>query len=174
MKRDEQAVSGWRTAVPSLVTAVRLVVLPGVIVASLEGLRLTALGLYAVILLSDLADGWAARRLGVRTRFGAYFDVLADMAVILALFGLFAARGEIPIWLLSAPAVVAGAFLLGSRGGVPRYDPIGKHYGTILYVFLGVLLWGTTELGSHLIALAVVVLSVVVLAGRWLGGRSRG
>ena len=155
-------------------TTVRLLVLPGVILGSIHGLRALALGLYFVILLSDAVDGWSARRLGVQTRFGARFDVLADMAVIFALLAMFGARGAIPIWLLAAPAVVAGAFLWESRRGTPRYDPIGKHYGTVLYVFLGVLLCGVSGIGCTVIAIAIVLYSAVVLTNRRLGACSRG
>jgi phosphatidylglycerophosphate synthase len=168
-----QTGPGWKLAVPSLLTAVRLFALPGVILLSLRGLRLEATGLYALILLSDVVDGWAARRLGSETRFGAFFDVLADMVVILGLLSMLGARGTIPAWLPAAPAGVALVFLVTSWRSVPRYDRIGKHYGTALYVLVGVLLWGVGLGATTAIWVLIVALSAAVLMSRWGGGRHR-
>lgn len=166
-----QTGPGWKLAVPSLLTAVRLLALPGVILLSLRGLRLEAIGLYALILLSDVVDGWAARRLGSETRFGAFFDVLADMVVILGLLSMLGARGTIPAWLPAAPAGVALVFLVTSWRSVPRYDRIGKHYGTALYVLVGVLLWGVGLSASAVISISIVGLSAAVLVSRWMEAR---
>jgi len=158
-----------RAAIPSLLTAVRLLVLPLVIVFTLRDATAAALSLYAVILLSDLADGRVARRFDTATRYGAYFDVLADMVVLLSLLGLFSVCGLLPIWLPAAPAIVAAAFLLSSRCSTPRYDPIGKHYGTVLYLLVGALLWGVGPSIRLGICAAIVAMSVLVLSSRAIG-----
>jgi len=162
----------WRVAIPSLLTAVRVLVLPVIIVLSLRGLRVEAIGVYSVAVLSDVADGWAARRLGVATRFGATFDVLADMVVLLTLLIMLCVCGIAPPWLPVGPAAAAGAFLVTSRRSGPRYDPIGKHYGSVLYVLVGVLIWGVGPSVCTGICIAIVSLSVVVLLNRWIGMRS--
>ena len=140
--RQGQTVSPatLQAAIPCLLTALRILALPGLILLILHGHRSAALGLYAVVLLSDFADGRTARRLGMVTRFGAYADVLADMAVVHSLLILFAIRGLLPAWLPAVPAVVFTTFLASSRHSAPRYDSIGKHYGTVLYLLGGVLI----------------------------------
>ena len=165
--------SSWRVAIPSLITAIRVLALPGVIWLSLHGLRLAAFGVYAVILLSDVMDGRVARWLAVETRFGAYFDVLADMTVLLGLLLTFSLRDALPIWLPAAPALVAAVFLLSSRRSAPRYDPLGKYYGTALYLFVGILLWGVGPRISIAIWVSIVALSGAVLGSRWIAVRLR-
>jgi phosphatidylglycerophosphate synthase len=132
---------------------------------------MAALGLYAVVLLSDAADGRVARRLGLITRFGAYFDVLADMIVILTLLSVFSFMGHLPTWLPAIPAVIAASFLLSSRRSSPRYDPIGKHYGTLLYLVVGALIWGVAPPVRTGFTAAIVAMSVLVLASRSLTAR---
>ena len=164
--------SRWRAAVPSPLTSIRLLALPGVILLWLGELRLEAIGLFVLMLLSDVLDGWAARRLGAETMFGAYFDVVTDMAVILGLLAVLSASGAIPVWLPVVPAVVAVTFLATSRRTAPRYDPIGKHCGTALYVLIGVLLWGVGLAVRVALVEVIVALSAVVLVGRCVARRS--
>ena len=157
-----------RAAIPSILTSVRVLALPGLILLILHGRRPAALGLYAVVLLSDFTDGRMARRLGTATRFGAYADVLADMAVVHSLLIVFAIRGLLPAWLPAVPAAVSAAFLASSRHSAPRYDPIGKHYGTILYIGAGILIWGAGPMLRVAIWASIIAMSVLVLASRSL------
>ena len=53
--------------------------------------------LYAAIELSDLLDGWVARRTGTESEFGRVFDPFADVAARLAYFVGITARGLLPL-----------------------------------------------------------------------------
>ncbi len=70
--------------------------------------RYTALGLFVVMAVSDLADGILARRLNQRTRLGAILDPLADKAmlicatVLLALPSSSVDGARLPKWLVVA------------------------------------------------------------------------
>lgn len=87
----------WRTAIPSLVTAVRLLLVPGIWVLWVRGDVAISLSLYGVVVLSDALDGVAARRLGATTRFGAFFDVTSDIAVVVSLLVFLGLSGAVPI-----------------------------------------------------------------------------
>lgn len=100
-----------------------------------------ALIVFGVLAMTDVLDGVAARALGATTPRGAYLDVGADFAVVVAGFGSLAVLGVYPWWLLALFAMMFGQFLLTSGlEGPPRYDPIGKRYGAILYGALGLTL----------------------------------
>jgi phosphatidylglycerophosphate synthase len=64
-------------------------------------------------LLSDGLDGWAARRFGMASEFGARFDMEVDAVFLLALALLVYATGEIGAWVI-ASGVLRYAFLLAS------------------------------------------------------------
>lgn len=101
--------------------------------------------LFAVVVGSDVLDGWLARRLRCASVFGRFLDHGADIFFILFALGWFAAWGWVVWWL---PAAIAWAFglyafdswqrsggpgrqprLLGSRlghlGGILNYAAIG-------------------------------------------------
>jgi phosphatidylglycerophosphate synthase len=153
---------------PSLVTALRLVAIPAIGALWLREMRPAAIGLYGLVVLSDALDGWLARRYDAVTRFGAFFDAITDIAVILFLLALLSWNGVVPVWVPIAPAVVACLFLATSSRAAPRYDPIGKYYGAILYVVVGVLLWGVGPAIRTALNVVVPVASAVVLVSRWM------
>jgi CDP-diacylglycerol--glycerol-3-phosphate 3-phosphatidyltransferase len=83
--------------------------------------RVFALALFAVAALSDVLDGWLARRSGNVTEHGALIDPLADKALVLVtLAGLSLARA-VPFELAAAIAVrealVSGLRVVRYRAG---------------------------------------------------------
>jgi phosphatidylglycerophosphate synthase len=64
-------------------------------------------------LLSDGVDGWAARRSGMASDFGARFDVEVDALFLLALSLLVHATGEIGPWVMASGALRYGFVLSG-------------------------------------------------------------
>ena len=158
----------WRRAVPSLITSLRIVAVPVIWALWLHEMRPAAIGLYGVVVLSDALDGWLARRLDAVTRFGGFYDAIADIAVILALLVLLCTCSVVPVWVPIAPVVVAGIFLATSSRAAPRYDPIGKYYGAVLYVVVGMLLWGVGPVVCTALCILVPAMSGAVLISRWM------
>ncbi len=64
-----------------------------------------ALALFCVAALTDVLDGWAARRCGSSTAAGAYFDPIADKCLMSGVFVALAAAALVPWWVV---AVVLG------------------------------------------------------------------
>jgi len=158
----------WHRVVPSMVTALRLVAIPAIAALWLREMRPAAIGLYGFVVLSDAFDGWLARRLDAVTRFGGFFDAITDIVAILFLLALLSWNGVVPLWVPIAPALVAGVFLVTSSRAAPRYDPIGKYYGAILYVVVGILLWGVGPVARTALSVVILVASAAVLASRWI------
>lgn len=158
----------WHRVVPSLVTSLRIAAVPAIWTLWARDMRPVAIGLYGLVVLSDALDGWLARRLGSVTRFGAFFDAIADIVVILSLLALLCTSGISPLWLPVAPLALAGIFLATSSRAAPLYDPIGKYYGAVLYVVVGALLWGVGPRARAALCVVVPVASVAVLVSRWI------
>lgn len=88
-------------------TASRLVLAPVFFAAYRWGEGLGAVpyvailwGLFIVIEVSDLLDGFAARRMGTMSDFGKLFDPYADVFARLTYFVCFALDGIMPAWVL--------------------------------------------------------------------------
>ncbi len=90
---------------PNLLTFLRLVALPFLVVAILEGRHGTALVVFLVAAITDIVDGYLARHFGMGSPLGAYLDPIADKLFLVSSFVVFALPGtpsaiHIPIWLL--------------------------------------------------------------------------
>lgn len=138
------------TLLPHALTALRLASAPLLVVAILWGWRPAAAGLMAFAMATDAADGPLARHFGRPSRAGAWFDVGADLAVILAVFGALAAAGTLSPWLLGPIVLSFLVFAATARRRVVMYDPVGRYIGGILMVlgFLALLVEDTVALGA--------------------------
>jgi cardiolipin synthase len=84
---------------PNLLSGLRLLAAPVAAWLVLDGHDSAALALFALAGLSDLLDGFVARRWGFTSRFGAWLDPAADkLLMILCLLALLH-MGRAPLWL---------------------------------------------------------------------------
>ena len=76
--------------VPNAISFYRLAMFPVILVLAVLGVEKWFVILFCINLVSDIIDGFLARKLNLVTRFGAALDNLADMGTyVLALLGLF-------------------------------------------------------------------------------------
>ena len=94
-----RALPRWINA-PNGFTALRLVLVPFVVQAILQGQHVLALALFAAAAVTDVVDGALARRLGAATPAGAYLDPIADKCLLSGAFLALAAAHEAPWWLV--------------------------------------------------------------------------
>ena len=90
---------------PNLLTFLRLVALPFLVVAILEGRHGAALVIFLVAAITDIVDGYLARHFDMGSPLGAYLDPIADKLFLISSFVVLALPGtpttvRIPIWLL--------------------------------------------------------------------------
>jgi CDP-diacylglycerol--glycerol-3-phosphate 3-phosphatidyltransferase len=120
--------------IPNLLTAARLVAIPVlvVLIAGADGPTAPAAAwLFAAVALTDLLDGWLARRLHAESELGRIADPLADrLLVAVGLIGLIA-LGRFswpgPVAILARDALlIIGFVVLRRRGLRPAVDLAGK------------------------------------------------
>jgi len=103
------------------ITMARVVALPVVILLIVgTDTEWQALVLWFVLSVSDLADGWLARRQGA-TRSGAFLDPLADKVLVLGAMTALVAKGAmwwVPVTLIASREVAVSAYrsYVGRRG----------------------------------------------------------
>jgi len=82
--------------VPNLLTFSRLVAAPVIGYLVLQDNHAWALGLFAYAGISDMLDGWIARRWNSRTVVGTIIDPMADKILMTILTVALAAKGSLP------------------------------------------------------------------------------
>lgn len=90
---------------PNLLTFLRLVALPFLVMTILAGRHGLALVIFLVAAITDIVDGYLARHFGMGSPLGAYLDPIADKLFLVSSFVVFALRAtpsvvHVPVWLL--------------------------------------------------------------------------
>ncbi|HWY47611.1 MAG TPA: CDP-alcohol phosphatidyltransferase family protein [Bryobacteraceae bacterium] len=86
---------------PNLFTLARLVLTPFVVLAILNGHYERAIILFFAAGISDVIDGFLARRLGESSAAGAYFDPVADKILLSAIYIALGVAHAIPWWMVA-------------------------------------------------------------------------
>lgn len=158
-------------------TVLRIVLVPvfvALVVASAmtqPGWRIAACLTFAVASVTDLADGWIARRFGLVTSFGKVADPIADKALTGAALVLLSGYDRIPWWVTTV-ILLREVGVTGVRFWVIRYGVIAASRGGKIKTALQILaivwyLWpvpdGLAGVGPWLLAAALAVTVVTGL-----------
>ena len=87
-------------SIPNLITLARILAVPVILWAITSGEMRIAFALFLAAGLSDLIDGFLAKRFGMATELGAYLDPLADKAMIISIYVALGIVEAIPRWLV--------------------------------------------------------------------------
>jgi cardiolipin synthase len=112
----------------NLLTLLRIVLVPFVILAILEDRHSLALALFAGAALTDILDGAVARRFRLATPAGAWLDPVADKCLLSGAFLALAAAGMMPWWLVGIVFgrdfyILAGAASVMLLTSVRKFPP---------------------------------------------------
>jgi len=170
--------------VPNFITLIRLGFVPVVAYfLVIEAYRI-ALPVFLVAALSDLADGYIARRFKLVSRLGAVLDPVADKLNMVVTTVLLAWLAQLPIWLAIAIVtrdvlIVAGALAYRFAVGPVKIAPtwLSKvntflEFALLLLVMAAAAGWidkGRWMNAAFLIVFATVIASATQYA--WLWGR---
>ena len=139
--------------VPNVITLIRGLLIP--VLAYALGTRDydLAFAIFVFCAVSDLVDGWIARRFNLRTRFGAVADPLADKLTMLATTLLLAWQAWLPWWfallvVMRDVVIVSGAVAYHFHVGHVEMSPtrLSKANTAIEFVLLAGVLAIAAEL----------------------------
>ncbi|MFB3925286.1 MAG: CDP-alcohol phosphatidyltransferase family protein [Syntrophales bacterium] len=85
--------------IPNLLTLLRIILVPVMVICLIQGLLLRALIVFVIASITDGLDGFLARILKQKSILGAYLDPLADKALIASSFITLSIIDTIPGWL---------------------------------------------------------------------------
>lgn len=117
--------------VPNALTMIRALLIPVYWYLFMNGRIHWALAVFVIASLTDLADGYIARKYHLITDFGKLMDPLADKLMVISVMLSLALRGIVPwlplmLLLAKEGVMVAGGALLYKRGIVVYSKAIGK------------------------------------------------
>ncbi|WP_082542387.1 MULTISPECIES: CDP-alcohol phosphatidyltransferase family protein [unclassified Mesorhizobium] len=109
--------------IPNLITILRFVLVPAVVLAMLQSRWDWAFAGFVVAGVSDGVDGFIARQFNQRSQLGAYLDPVADKLLLVSVFVVLGIIGQLPLWLVvamvSRDGLIICAVLLSSVMGHP-------------------------------------------------------
>ena len=115
MKEKIQKLFSNVWTIPNVLTIIRIILIPVFVVLFFKGYKMAALGVFCAASLTDMLDGYLARKLNQITDFGKLFDPLADKLMVLTAMICQTFWGPLP---LIAVIIVAAKELLMVLGGV--------------------------------------------------------
>jgi CDP-diacylglycerol---glycerol-3-phosphate 3-phosphatidyltransferase len=117
----------WEDAknLPNMLTFLRIVMIPAVLVLLSRGSPRDcywAAWVYAAAAITDLLDGWLARRQGLVSVLGKFLDPLADKLIVAATLVWLVPMGRIPAWavvlLISREITITALRSIASSEGI--------------------------------------------------------
>ncbi|ESX17555.1 CDP-alcohol phosphatidyltransferase family protein [Mesorhizobium sp. M1148] len=142
--------------IPNLITILRFVLVPAVVLAMLNMRWDWAFAGFLVAGISDGVDGFIARRFNQHSKLGAYLDPMADKVLLVSVFVVMGFIGQLPLWLVvtmvSRDALIICAVLLSTVMAhpvemKPLYVSKGQHRRPDR---AGAVVLGELALGLHL------------------------
>lgn len=107
-----------RIGVPNQLSFFRLLMIPTIYLFIVDGHLGLALGAYFLAGLSDILDGYIARRYGPTSRLGLVLDPIVDVGYVISIFAALHRIGWLPTWLM---AIVVLRYTLLFGGGTVIY-----------------------------------------------------
>lgn len=163
--------------VPNALSAARIGAAPALGYFAASGAEQRFTWLLVPALLTDIADGYIARRFGLTSRLGALLDSIADaLLFFVAIFGVWALHPAVLREHAVAGLLVAGSWLVEIAAAFARYGRLSSFHtyaskaaGYLLGITIGVLfVWGLPPLLLYAAVAVSVAANLEELALIWL------
>lgn len=159
-----------RLTIPNMITIMRFVLVPAVVLAMLNMRWDWAFAGFLVAGISDGVDGFIARRFNQHSKLGAYLDPMADKLLLVSVFVVMGFIGELPLWLVvtmvSRDGLIVCAVVLSTVMAHPvEVKPLFvSKANTAIQIVLAAVVLGELAFSIHLDPLrpALIILSGVL------------
>ncbi len=163
--------------IPNFISVGRLGLIPFFVAAAVTGRHNVAFVLFVTAGVTDIFDGWIARRFNQKSSIGAVLDPAADKIMMFSAYIIYPFDSEIgqrlPVWLtltifMRDLMITVFAYLLYTRMQVRRFPPsiAGKTSTVIQIITLSAVIGANGVLAP--IALALLPLLVLLALGATL------
>ncbi len=122
--------------IPNALTIVRLLLIPGFVYyyfSPLDNGDRIAVMLFAAAGITDILDGFIARRYNLITRLGTVLDPLADKLMLFTVLASMTLIGGIPFWVIVVVVIKETLLILGAITLFNDYDMVvpANRYGKL-------------------------------------------
>ncbi len=162
---------------PNLITMLRIGVIPFMFLILLDPgpvLSLVIAAFFIMAAVTDLIDGYIARKYGIVTKIGKILDPIADKLVINTTMILMIPLGHIPAWIVAIIimrdiAVDGIRHISGSHGHIIAASRLGKQKTFAQIVAISALLINYPLFGVDAHTVGICVLYVALFLTIWSG-----
>ena len=125
--------------VPNILTVIRFLLIPIIVLLAFQDDYIATIIVLTISGLTDVLDGYIARKYNFITNFGKLMDPLADKMTQVALLGTLAIQKIIPVWIIVVVIIkeflmVSGASFLYGKELVVSSKWYGKLTTVLFYV----------------------------------------
>ena len=138
--------------IPNTITLLRLIALPHLVYSFNHLTIFVTFSIFLASIVTDVIDGYVARKLRATSKLGVYLDLVVDFLFITGMYLSFSFNGIYSPWLLLIIVFVFTQFIVSNiilKQTI--YDPIGKYFGSILFGGIGITILISDQIISNLI-----------------------
>ncbi len=172
---------------PNILTLVRIACVPIVVVLLWDTPTIVesqlAFWIFIGAMITDIIDGYLARKWNLVTPIGAYLDPMADKLMVTTVLVMLVPLGWVPAWLcallLSREIAITGLRGIASQEGITiSASSLGKAKTAYQSTALGFILWQVPTLGIDPWSAGIVLLYIataisVISAAEYFAGFAR-
>lgn len=162
---------------PNILTVLRILLIPLIVIYIFTGNYILAFVFFTVSGITDIADGFIARKFNLISNFGKLMDPLADKLTQIATLASLVFTHIIPVWILLIVflkefIMICGASFLYGKDVVVYSKWYGKLATVLLYIAIVVSLllkqfeiagiWKYLDLGLYTLALIATIFSFIM------------
>ena len=163
--------------IPNILTIIRFIFIPIILRAIFDGNYILGIIFFTISGLTDVLDGFIARKFNLVSNFGKLMDPLADKLTQISVLAALVSVKIIPVWILTIVVLkelimVVGASFLYGKDVVVYSKWYGKLATVLFYLAIVVTLfikqlaltgiWEYLDLGIYCFALVCTVFSLVM------------
>ena len=163
--------------IPNILTIIRFLLIPIILIYIFTGNYILALILFTISALTDIADGFIARKFNLISNFGKLMDPLADKLTQIATLTSLVIKEIIPIWILIIVIskefiMICGASFLYGKDVVVYSKWYGKLSTVLLYIaivfslltkqFALIGIWENIDLALFTLAIIMTLFALVM------------
>ena len=152
---------------PNILTIFRLSLIPFFVVFFLLGYETTAFAIFVIASITDVVDGYLARKLNAISNIGKVLDPLADKSLRISAIIVFFIKGVLPLWILVIMAIfdltlVVTSAILYNKKYVVYSNIFGKLAGFFSFVAVILCFFYNEVTPFHIYAMSVSLALVLV------------
>ena len=163
---------------PNILTVLRIAVIPLMVWLLLEEPTefeaIVSVVIFVAAMITDIVDGWLARKWDLVSPVGAFLDPLADKLMTITILVMLVPLGRAPAWvvalLLCREVAITGLRGIASQEGmVIAASSLGKLKTAYLGTAIGFLLWHHEAMGCDAHSAGIVLLWIATFCSLFSG-----